>query len=144
MTPTSTIAIMMKERCVATSAPDSTQIERRHGERGDGGPFLDRRAVGEPGDERQQAREDEKDHAGDDRHVIAGDRQHVADAGDEHGVVEMRVDGVALPVISIEAMAPGSPGSTARMRASMASRMPLHDGVGALPGALGAPAARRS
>ena len=28
--------------------------------------------------------------------MLAGDRQHVADAGDEHGVVEIRRNGVAL------------------------------------------------
>jgi hypothetical protein len=72
------------------------QIKRSHDQGAEGRPFLDRHAVGEAGDQRQQRAQNEEHDAGDHRHVIAGDRKNVADAGDEHGVVEVRRDRVAL------------------------------------------------
>jgi hypothetical protein len=74
------------------------QIKRRHEQRGEGGPLLDRGAIGKPWDERKAGAEDEEDQPGDHRHVIAGNRQHVADAGNKHRVIEMRIDRVPPPV----------------------------------------------
>jgi hypothetical protein len=86
---------MKNDRCVATSAPRQQQIEGGRGERGSCRPFLDRRADGKSGDQRQQRPDHEEHDAGDDRHVIAGDRQHMTEAGNEHGVVDRRGDGIA-------------------------------------------------
>ena len=74
------------------------QIKRRRDQRAERRPFLDRPSVGKARDQRQQGADDEEHDAGDDRHVIAGDRQHVADAGNEHGVVEILRDHVAPAV----------------------------------------------
>ena len=75
-----------------------------------------------------------KEHgAGNDRHVIAGNRQNVTDAGNEHGVVEMLIDGVA-PAIDQHR---GDGAFVARQHGADARvdrvAQPLHDGVGALP-----------
>jgi hypothetical protein len=117
ITPISTTAIMMKER-------------------GEGRPFLDRRAVGKARHQSEPGAEQEKDHAGDDRHVIAGDRQHVADAGHEHGVVEMLVDDVAAAVDQHG----GDGAGIARQHGANARvdriAQTLDEGIGALPNAL--------
>jgi hypothetical protein len=72
------------------------QIKRGHDQRADRRPFLDRHAIGDAGDQRQQRAHDEEYHAGHHRHVVAGNREHMPDAGDEHRVVEVGRDRVAL------------------------------------------------
>ena len=67
-------------RCDLGAGQD--EIKRGDDKRGERRPFLDRHAVGQAGDQRQQRAQNEEHHTGDHRHVIAGDRQHVADAGD--------------------------------------------------------------
>jgi len=49
-----------------------------------------------PRDQRQHRAQEEKHDAGDHGHVIAGDREHMADAGNEHGVVKVGRDRIAL------------------------------------------------
>jgi hypothetical protein len=72
------------------------EIKRGDDESSEGRPLLDRRAVGQPGNERKDRAHDKEHDAGDHRHVVAGDRQYVADAGTEHCVVDRRRDRVAL------------------------------------------------
>src|SRR5262245_7266906 len=82
--------------------------------------ILDRILPGEHGHQGEQR----PANAGHHRHVIARGRQHVADT--EMCMASFTGAEMAsrLPVISADAIAPLSPGNTARMRLSMASRMP--------------------
>ena len=72
------------------------EVKRCHDESRKGRPFLDRRPVCEPRDQCEQRADDEKDHAGNDSHVVAGNRQDVSDAGNEHRVVNIGRNRIAL------------------------------------------------
>src|SRR4029450_1940091 len=75
ITPASTIAIIMNERCVATSAPESKSC-RDNGSRCR--PFCYRITARERGDQCQHCADKKEDDAGHNRHVVAGNRKNVS------------------------------------------------------------------
>ena len=87
---------MMKARWVATSAPDSSEIECSGDERRERRPFLDRMAQRQGGREREAGAEREEHDARHDHHVIARDRQHVTEPGNVHRLVHRGRYRVAL------------------------------------------------